>query len=358
MEKKQEKERKVRAWLEELNGGCSALAWETEDGKHLWGRNFDFNRIAEGSQVTYLPRHLPFYTNGTAIEGNLEERNRKEVKYAAIGMGALGLQSTPTLFEGMNEEGLMGGQLYYREFASYPAQEREGTVPLQPAFAVTFLLTQCKSVAEVVEYLEQKVTLIHAPIFGSVPTVHWMFSDRTGESVVIESDESGLHIYRKSMGVLTNSPGYPWHCQNLLNYGNIRNGDLDGIKLNGTKLRPCFSGSGGMGLPGDFSSPSRFVRLAFLKEFGVKGKDEGEGIAYTFRLFQNVAFPLGMVRVGDTGDLTEHDAFVTDYDYTLYTAVMCAESLRFYWMTYEDLRVKSIGLEELKEETSAKQFGF
>lgn len=342
-------EKRTRELMGNLSAGCSALAWVTTDGKHLWGRNFDFNRIAQGSQVTYLPKGLPFYSKGTQIENNLDEACRLNVKYAALGMGALVLQSTPTLFEGINEAGLMGGQLYYREFASYPDQVQEGTLPLQPAFAVTYLLTQCKSVDEVVEHLRHKVTLVNAPIFGNVPTVHWMFSDPTGEAVVIEPDKDGLHIYRNSMGVLTNSPSYPWHCQNLLNYGNIRADDMDDLEINGTHLRQCFSGSGGLGLPGDCSSPSRFIRLSLLKKFGVKGRDETEGVAYAFRLFQSVAFPLGMVKVGDTGDLTEHDSNVSEYDYTIYTAVMCAESRRFYWTTYRNPHIRYVDLGKLME---------
>lgn len=209
MEKQQAQVENAKELMRELNAGCSALVWETEDGKHLWGRNFDFNRIAQSSQVTYPPKGLSFYSNGTQIENNLDEACRLDVKYATLGMGALVLQSTPTLYEGINETGLMGGQLCYREFASCPEQAQEGTLPLQPAFAVTYLLAQCKSVEEVVEHLRHRVTLVNTPIFGNVPTVHWMFSDPTGEAVIIEPDKDGLHIYRNSMGVLTNSPSYP-----------------------------------------------------------------------------------------------------------------------------------------------------
>ena len=97
--------------LAQLGGGCSALTWETENGLHLWGRNFDFNRIADGSMITYLPENTSFYTIGTSLEGNLVESSQLYSKYAVLGTGSLVLQSTPTLFEGINEKGLMGGQL-------------------------------------------------------------------------------------------------------------------------------------------------------------------------------------------------------------------------------------------------------
>ena len=91
---------------------------------------------------------------------------------------------------------------------------------------------------------------------------------------VIEPDVDGLHIYRSTVGVMTNSPGYPWHRTNLLNYVGLRDLDYDEWELEDNRLSQCFSGSGMQGLPGDWSSPSRFVRLAMLKKFGVKGQDD------------------------------------------------------------------------------------
>lgn len=340
---------------EAVNAGCSAMTWETKDGKQLWGRNFDFNRIAAESGIICLPEGLPFYGNGTKPENSLDESSRLRVKYAAAGTGSVLLEGTPVLFEGINEEGLMGGQLYYRELAAFPEKIRQNTIPLQPAFAVTCLLTQCGSVKEILERLEKDFSLASIPIFGSVPSVHWMFSDRTGEAVVLEPDRDGIRVYRNSMGVLTNSPGYDWHCRNLLNYPHIKNEEAEAMNINGLRLKPCFSGSGGAGLPGDFTSPSRFVRLAFLKNFCEKGEDELQGVTRMFRILQNVAFPLGMVRVGQTQELTEHDVLVSPYDYTVYTAVMCAQSLRIYWNTYDNPQIRSISLRELKRRKEVVQ---
>lgn len=342
--------------LNELNAGCSAFSWETKDGKHLWGRNFDFNRIAAGSQITFLPRNVDYYRLGTYIEQNLNEKDHVHGTYAAIGTGATVLQSTPTLFEGINEKGLMGGQLYFRQFASYAKEPKAGTCGIQPAFLVTELLTQCSCVEDIIEHLETKITIIDQKIFGSVPTVHWIFSDASGQTILIESEADGLHIYKNSMGILTNSPNYRWHETNLLNYGNIGTKDHDTWELNHVPMHPCFSGTGGLGLPGDCSSPSRFVRLAYLKAHGEKGANEPQGVTYMFRLFENIAFPLGMVSVGQDHTVTEHDANVTEFDYTLYTSVMCAESLKFYWNLYDQMQIQCIDLHNLLDETTIRQF--
>ena len=215
-------ESRARALLGDLSAGCSAVAWETADGGHLWGRNFDFNRIAADSKVTFVPRGQVFYACGTELEGNLEPSTRCTAAYAAVGIGSLVLRSTPALYEGLNEKGLMGGQLYYRTFAHFAPEARPGTLPLQPPFLVTWCLATCASVEEVARALEERVSLVAIPMLGTVPPIHWMFSDRTGESIVVESDRDGLHIYRNTVGVMTNSPGYPWHRTNLLNHPQLR----------------------------------------------------------------------------------------------------------------------------------------
>mgnify|MGYP000919756054 CR=1 FL=1 len=247
------------ALLGDLSAGCSAVAWETADGGHLWGRNFDFNRIAADSKVTFVPRGQVFYACGTELEGNLEPSTRCTAAYAAVGIGSLVLRSTPALYEGLNEKGLMGGQLYYRTFAHFAPEARPGTLPLQPPFLVTWCLATCASVEEVARALEERVSLVAIPMLGTVPPIHWMFSDRTGESIVVESDRDGLHIYRNTVGVMTNSPGYPWHRTNLLNHPQLRPLDYGELAWGGERLEPCFSGSGAAGLPGDWSSPSRLL---------------------------------------------------------------------------------------------------
>lgn len=334
-----------------LEGGCSALSWSTTDGRHLWGRNFDFNCLAPGSAVTYVPAGTNYAVCGSSLTGDVVDRSRQTARYAAVGTGLLQIPSSPILYEGINERGLMGGQLCYRGCACYGAQKPKGACPIQPPFLVYHLLAQCASVEEAVEAVQNGLSLENRPLLGSVPPLHWAFSDRTGEMVIVEPDTEGVKIYRHTLGVMTNSPGYAWHRTNLLNYAAVRDLDHDAPVFGEEHLRRCFSGSGAQGLPGDWSAPSRFVRLAFLRKYALKGAHEAQGVARMLRLMQSAALPLGMVRGSRSGHQVSGAA---PFDYTVYTAVCCAESGRFYWTSYENQRVRYVALEDLGQK--AKQF--
>lgn len=326
-----------------LNAGCSALSWDTADGLCLWGRNYDFDRLADGAGMTFLPR-------GTCYQGVVGQPTAPAPhtsRYACAGVGLL-FSPTPVLYEGINERGLMGGQLYYRGFADYAPAGQPDARTLQPPFLVYHLLAQCATVEEAVQMLEGAICLAALPFFGAVPPLHWAFRDAGGETIVVEPDRDGLHIYRNTLGVMTNSPGYPWHRLNLLNYAGLRDADYPELQMAGETLEQCFSGSGMQGLPGDWSSPARFVRLAFLKKHALPGRNEQEGVSRMFRLFESAAFPLGLVRVSHQSQVTELDSTVLPFDYTVYTTVYCAQTLRAYWTTYENQRIQCLDLGALR----------
>ena len=339
-----------------LEAGCSAMSWNTTDGKHLWGRNFDFNRLAEGSGITYVPVGTRYAVCGSSLTGDVVDRSRRIARYAAVGTGLLQIPSSPVLYEGINDQGLMGGQLSYRGFACYGTQRPKGACPIQPPFLVYHLLAQCATVEEVVAALENRLSLENRPLLGTVPPLHWAFSDRTGEMVIVEPEAEGLKIYRHTLGVVTNSPGYAWHRTNLLNYAAVRDLDHGAVTFGNERMEQCFSGSGGQGLPGDWSAPSRFVRLAFLRKYAVKGANETQGLSRMLRLLQSAAFPLGMVRVSQPGQPTPLGGAAVPFDYTVYTSVCCAESGRYYWTTYENQRVRYVSLEQLRRLDRPRQF--
>ena len=237
-----------------------------------------------------------------------------------------------------------------------PPEARPGTLPLQPPFLVTWCLATCASVEEVARALEERVSLVAIPMLGTVPPIHWMFSDRTGESIVVESDRDGLHIYRNTVGVMTNSPGYPWHRTNLLNYPQLRPLDYGELAWGGERLEPCFSGERG-GRPARGLVVPLPLRAAGLPP-GARGQGRGrsEGVSLLFRLLHSAAFPLGAVELTGPGEITPHDRGVVPYDYTVYSSVLCAESMRFYWLTYRNSRVRYVELSRLLKGDRPLQF--
>lgn len=331
------------------------MSWRTQDGRQLLGRNFDYDRIAPGSRVTYVPRGTA-YACCTDAAGAAASGTQQRARYAALGTGLLALPASPILYEGVNDQGLMGGQLYYREFARYAGAPLPGTCPLQPPLAVYHLLAQCATVRQAAQLLENEHTLVGAPLFGAVPPLHWMFCDRTGESLIVEPDRDGLHLYPSRLGVMTNSPPYPWHRLHLLNFSGVQNADRTPDIWADENLPDCFSGTGAQGLPGDWSSPSRFVRLCFLKKYAVPGRDEAEGVVRLFRLLQSAAFPLGLVRVSQPGQPSDLDRGTGCFDYTLYSAVLCAQSGRMYWNTYDNPRIRCADLSRLAGSAGPVQF--
>ena len=317
--------------------GCSAFDWESEEGLRLFGRNFDFDSFDGNSRVLFLPRGERVCTLAA------KERRDAAARYAVAGMGTLSVPGAAVLYDGLNECGLAGGQLYFRERARYARRAPAGRIPVQPGLALTYALASCTDVAEAVALFSERAALVGEPLLGAVPPLHWFFADRTGASAVIEPTRGGVRVFRGAH-VLTNSPSYDWHRQNLLNYAGIRAADRAAVSV-GEEQAMCFSGSGAQGLPGDWSSPSRFVRLSFLRGLGVRGRGEEEAVAYAFRLLGNVAFPLGMVQVR-AGGAEEPPA----YDYTVYSCVAGLHSLRYYWSTYADGGVRCIDLAALCKE--------
>ena len=124
----------------------------------------------------------------------------------------------------------------------------------------------------------------------------------------------------------------------------------------GKRVGPCFCGTGSARLPGACSSPARFVRLAFLRQCAGKGRDEAEGVALLFRLLHSAAFPLGAVELTEVEAETGYDREEVPYDYTVYSSVQCAESGRFYWLTYRNTCPRFVELPRLLEHNRVLQF--
>lgn len=323
------------------NFGCSGFTWDTEDGKHLLGRTYDQFGSLEGNGIAVVPRNyemgLEMDASGTSV---------CVTRYAFTGMAVTGLD-TPIMVDGVNENGLMGALLNFPAYADYGAQTGEREIFVHPGFFVTFLLGTCQNLEEV-EAVTAKVRLTEELIFGHTMSVHYMFSDTSGRSIVIEPDRNGLTVHRDSIGVLTNSPGYEWHLTNLCNYMHVDNLPIKPRTLNGMSIAVFGEKQGGsMGLPGDYTSPSRFVRLAFVKHYAVRGKDELDGVGRMFHCLAPVDIPAGIV-------CGEKDS--EDYEMTLCSTVMCGESRTYYFSVAENRRICAVRLERELDNKEIRYF--
>ncbi len=315
-----------------MDFGCSSFSWVTEDGLHLLGRTYDQFGDLTANRVIGVPQGMP-------CAPGLQGEGAVSGEYSYTGMAVLGF-GEPILVDGVNSAGLMGALLHYPEYAVYQSTAEPGRTAVHPGRLLAWLLSRCAGVKEAVEEMS-RLTLVDELIQGKPLPAHYILSDREGETVIIEPDEVGLSIHRDTIGVLTNSPNYLWQRTNLRNYVGVTNLPKAPRSVAGHEVREFGERlGGGSGLPGDYGSPSRFVRLAFMKEFAVRGKDELDGISRMFRAFAPVDIPEGLAKADPDYEV---------YEQTLCTSVMCAESGVYYFAPARNRRISAVSLPQNRE---------
>jgi choloylglycine hydrolase len=298
---------------------CSGLTLHTADGRHLLARTLDFDENP-GAKLMAIPRNFrlsPF---------------PQPSRYAQLAMGVM-MGDMPMTLDGVNERGLAGAIFYYPGFASYEGPA-DGKTPLDPSFAMKCALALCRDLDEAEQFFRDGTALTTGTPEGSAPPLHFLFMDSSGEAMVIEPDAGGLSIYRNTIGVFANSPGYPWHETNLRNYLGVNREPKPPLALDGRELPQISTNAALWGLPGDYTSVSRFVKTAYLKRFIKQPLDEQDGVAAAFHVLSAVNVP----RFGVGTDEAEAG-------YTMYTAVMSPSSGTYYFHTYDNRRVQAASLE-------------
>ncbi len=297
---------------------CTAIWYES--GDRYFGRTLDYE-LSYGEQVVITPRRvrLPF-----------RMLPPMERHYAMIGTGAVE-EGYPLYFDAANEMGLAAAGLLFSGYAAYPdpADGRENVSPFE---LIPWLLGQCADLAAVRRLLEQ--TQIAALPFSKellLSPLHWLIADRSG-ALTLEVTNEGMRVYENQVGVLTNSPSFPHHLLRLADHCGVSASSATN-RLSARLSLPAYSrGMGGLGLPGDASSCSRFVRAAFLKENVRDGAGEAERVGQFFHILGGVEQVKGTVR------LPEGDA------HTLYTACYNLDRNRYYYSTYYNRQLTAVDL--------------
>lgn len=290
---------------------CTAATYET---KHFYfGRNLDLEYSYEES-VTVTPRNFPLvFRHAAPLQSH----------YAMIGMSYV-KDGYPLYYEATNEKGLsMAGLNFVGNAVYQPPQPGKDNIA---SFEfIPWLLGQCDCLKDVRQLLA-RLNLTDTNFSPELPAaqLHWIIADREG-AIVVESVEDGLHVYDDPAGVLTNNPPFPFHMQNLCNYMSLSPKPPANHFCQSLKLEPYSRGMGAMGLPGDCSSSSRFVKAAFTRLNSTSGDSELESVSQLFHILGSVAMPRGSVCMGGG-----------KFETTIYTCCCNTDTGVYYYTTYDN----------------------
>jgi choloylglycine hydrolase len=320
---------------------CTGIRLEAADGGVVTGRTLEFGFFIP-TDIVAIPRGETFESKTTIGPGVAWAG-----KYATVGTA---LQGTDYLIDGINEKGLAVGLFYFPTFASYAETTRDNQARSVAIVDFgTWLLTNFATLDEVRAAVGRDGVVIAptlAPGFPPEPQpVHFVTYDKTGASIVIEPLDGKLKVYDNPLGVITNSPTFDWHMTNLHNYVALNPRNVPPVTINGTTFRQMGQGSGMLGLPGDFTPPSRFVRATVFSATAIPSKNAGEAVFQLFHILNNFDIPVGVAR-------EEHDG-VIHTDYTILTTARDPQALKYYWKTYDDQTIRSVDLNALDPNAKA-----
>ncbi|MBQ9748351.1 MAG: choloylglycine hydrolase [Clostridia bacterium] len=258
---------------------CTAIS--VMSGRFYFGRNMDYDR-SFGEQVVIAPRGFPFFFC-------CEEACSQH--YAMIGMASV-MDGYPLYADAVNEKGLCMAGLQFTENACYYEEREEGFYHVSAYELIPWVLSRCAT-AEEARALLLRTRVTSIPFRADIPvaSLHWMIADACG-AMVLEVTEEGTAVLEDPVGVLTNTPPFLHHLMHLRQYAGLGNEAGHATLAEAYSLEPFSLGTGALGLPGDYSSPSRFIKAAFLRAHLFGHEDAAENIADMFHLLAAVA-PIG-----------------------------------------------------------------
>ncbi len=300
---------------------CTSIRIKTEDGLVFYARNME-GGVDFGNILYVVPK-------GTSFQGTLPDNTPKGLKwtakYGAVGVGPAG---GPLVSDGMNEMGLAVGNLIFPTYAQYqPFDPQKANLTLAQYELATWILSNFATVAEVRQALP-KVRVVQGPTAAGIFPLHVCVHDAQGNSLVIEYVQGELHIYDNPLGVMTNAPTFEWMTTYLSNFVNLSATNVPQLDLKGFTLHQFGQGSGLVGLPGDFSPPSRFVRMVAYTQAALPVQGAVAGLNLAMTIIDNIDIPKGTVRdKGEKGMI---------YDITQWTVVGDLANKKYYFHTHDN----------------------
>lgn len=298
---------------------CTAISYKTRN--HYFGRNLDMD-CSFGEDIVIMPRNFPFA---------YRHADRPEKSLALIGTAII-RDGVPLFYDATNERGLsMAGLNFVGNAVFYPLCEEKTNIA--PFELIPWVLTRCDSVKEARELLEgTNIARIDFSPELPVAELHWMISDER-ESLVLECTKEGMQLYDNPLGVLTNNPPFPMQMFYLNNFMCLSNQPPVNSFCKALSLKEYSHGMGAIGLPGDASSSSRFVRAAFNKMNSVYQNSEQKRVSQFFHILGSVGQLRGAVQLKNGA-----------YEYTVYTSCCNTRKGIYYYTTYDNSTVRSVDM--------------
>lgn len=319
--------------MQPIANACTGIMLKNADNSFVNGRTVEFGIDIDNS-VAVVPRNYSF-VGQTPMGAGMKYTS----KYAAVGVIAY---KDLSLLDGLNEKGLAVGAFYFPTFAGYtPETAQNQNKALSPGDFSNWLLTQFASIAEVRQAIESGKVVITPTVMSGwgpeAPPFHYVVYDKSGASIAIEPINGKLVVSKNPLGVFTNSPTLDWHMTNLRNYISLNTHNVPEITLGGQTFKEFGQGNGMIGLPGDFTPPSRFVRAAIFSTTAIPAENADAGIQQIFHILNNFDIPMGVAKTVSNG--------VTYTDSTLLTMARDPQNLRYYYKSYDDQTIRMVQLD-------------
>ena len=306
---------------------CTAATYKTKD--FYFGRTLDYE-FSYGDEVVITPRNYPL---------SFCNMGMRENHYAMIGMAHV-VNDYPLYYEAVNEKGLGMAGLNFVGNAEYK-DEAPGKDNVTTFEFIPWILAGCATVKEARTLLD-KMNLVKTPYNEKLPVaqLHWIIADKN-EAITVEAVKEGIKIYDNPVGVLTNNPPFEQQMFQLNNYMNLSPQSPENLFSKELSLHTYSRGMGALGLPGDLSSQSRFVRVAFVKMNSVSGDSEAESVSQFFHILGAVDQQRGCCDVGEG-----------KYEITIYTCCCNGDKGIYYYTTYDNHQITAVDMHKEDLESS------
>ncbi|CCY80930.1 putative uncharacterized protein [Prevotella sp. CAG:1185] len=312
---------------------CTGITLKSADGTSIPARTIEWGGSDLNSKYVIVPRG---YTQKSYVPGGQKNGLEFTAKYGYVGFA---VEQEEFVAEGLNEKGLSAGLFYfpgYGKYENYNEANRQSSIAdLQ---LVSWILGNFSTVDEVIKGMKDVHVVAIDP---RASTVHWRITEPSGRQIVIEITEGKVNLFENKLGVLTNSPGFEWQMTNLNNYVNLYPGTAKAKTLDGTNIASFGAGSGFLGIPGDVTPPSRFVRAAFYQATAPKKQTAEETVLQCFQILNNFDIPVGI-------EFADGETPADIPSATQWTSATDMKNLAIYYRTMHNSAIRKFDLKTIK----------